>query len=41
VIFLDELADLRRFLESGQGIEAARAYIDATYSGLEKPTDSP
>lgn len=40
-ICLDELADLRRFIESGRGVEAARAYIDATYSGLGKPTDTP
>lgn len=40
-VCLDELADLRRFLESGQGVEAARSYIDATYSGLGKPTDTP
>lgn len=40
-ICLDELADLRGFLESGQGVEAARSYIDATYSGLGKPTDTP
>lgn len=40
-VCLDELADLRRILESGQGVEAARARIDATYSGLGRPTDTP
>lgn len=40
-VCLDELADLRRILESGEGVEAARAYIDMAYSGLGKPTNTP
>jgi hypothetical protein len=40
-ICLDELGDLRRILDSGEGVDAARTYIDATYSGLGKPTDTP
>lgn len=40
-VCLDELADLRRILDVGEGVEAARAHIDATYSGLGKPTNTP
>ena len=40
-VCLDELADLRRILDLGEGVEAARAHIDATYSGLGKPTNTP
>ena len=37
----DEAVDLQRFIDSGRDVSSARAYIDAQYSKLGRPTDTP